>query len=241
MSPHESDFDCPQLADAAAYVLGALEDDEVARFREHMLGCAQCRAEAAELQIAVDVLPATVRRVRAPQALLERTAATARSEAAVLHAAGHAADAVPARPRRRPRPRAGVLLGGAAAVAAAVAIVLAIVLGGGSSPVRESTRRGAVTVAGASATLHVRDGHGDLTVAHMPQPGRDRIYEVWLLRRGSAEPAATSALFGVTRTGSGAVDVPASLHGVSQVLVTSEPLGGSAHPTRKPVIAVSVS
>ena len=50
MSPRESDFDCPQLADAAAYVLGALEDDELTRYREHLEGCAQCRAEVAELQ-----------------------------------------------------------------------------------------------------------------------------------------------------------------------------------------------
>jgi anti-sigma-K factor RskA len=241
MSPHESDFDCPQLVDAAAYVLGALEHDELARYREHIHGCAECRAEVAELQLVVDELPASVPRVQAPEALRERILASARSEAEVLHAAGHHADR-PVRTRRRVRSPGAVPLGAGAAVLAAVAVVLAIALSG-SSPVRERISHGVVTAnaPGASATLHIRAGHADLIVAHMPEPGRGRIYEVWLLRRGSAEPAPTTALFGVTGAGSGAVDVPANLHGVKDVLVTSEPLGGSPHPTRKPVIAVAVS
>ena len=242
MKRHDSDFDCPQLADAAAYVLGALEHAELERYRAHLNECAQCRVEVAELQLVVDELPASVPREPAPAEVRERILATARSEAAVLHAAGHAADR-PARARRGLLPlHPGALLAGGLAAAAVAAIVLVLVLSGGSS-MHERIDRGVVTAStpGASATLHIRDGHGEMTVAHMPQPGRGRIYEVWLVRSGSAEPSPTSALFGVTGAGSGAVAVPASLHGVSQVLVTSEPLGGSAHPTRKPVIAVSVS
>jgi anti-sigma-K factor RskA len=243
VNAHDSDFDCPQLGDAAAYALGALEHDELERYREHLRDCAGCRAEVAELQPVVDELPSSVPRVRAPSVLRDRIVESVRSEAAVLHAAGHAADR-PQRARRgRPlRAAPGALLAGGLAAAAVIAIVLAIVLSrAASAPERIS--RGVVTVGvpTASATLHIRDEHGDLTVAHMPQPGSGRIYEVWLVRRGSAEPAPTSALFGITREGRGAVDVPASLRDVQQVLVTSEPLGGSAHPTRKPVIAVNVS
>jgi hypothetical protein len=64
------------------------------------------------------------------------------------------------------------------------------------------------------------------------------IYEVWLSRGTAPEP--TDALFGVTTHGSGAVAVPGSLHGVKEVLVTSEPLGGSLHPTSTPLIRVAV-
>jgi hypothetical protein len=46
-------------------------------------------------------------------------------------------------------------------------------------------------------------------------------------------------LFSVTRTGSGSVGVP-YLRGVSKVLVTDEPLGGSLKPTREPVIVAKV-
>jgi anti-sigma-K factor RskA len=244
MNAHDSDFDCSQLVDAAAYVLGALEQDELERYREHLRGCAECRAEVTELQLVVDELPSSVPRVRAPDSLRERILTNVRSEAAVLHAAGHAADRPQRARRRRPLPDrpSALFAGGFAAAVAAVAIVLAIALSGGTST-HERISRGVVTagVSGASATLHIRDEHGDLTVAHMPQPGSGRIYEVWLVRHDSTEPAPTSALFGVTHEGSGAVDVPADLHDVQQVLVTSEPLGGSAHPTRKPVIAVSVS
>jgi hypothetical protein len=44
----------------------------------------------------------------------------------------------------------------------------------------------------------------------------------------------------VTSAGSGAVDVPNSLHGVEEVMVTSEPAGGSAHPTGAPLIRVAL-
>jgi len=92
MSQRESDFDCSRLADAAAYVLGSLEDAELASFREHMEGCAQCRAEVTELQIVVDELPMSVPAAAAPETLRGRILANVRSEAELLNAAGHAAD-----------------------------------------------------------------------------------------------------------------------------------------------------
>ena len=63
----------------------------------------------------------------------------------------------------------------------------------------------------------------------MPQPPLGRIYQVWL-NRGEG-PRPTDALFSVTRRGSGSVNVPGSLHGVTEVVVTSEPFGGSSSPT----------
>ena len=47
-------------------------------------------------------------------------------------------------------------------------------------------------------------------------------------------------LFSVTHSGAGSVGVPGSLSGVSKVLVTDEPLGGSLKPTRTPIIVASV-
>jgi hypothetical protein len=75
-------------------------------------------------------------------------------------------------------------------------------------------------------------------LAGMPQPPPGKIYEIWLSR--GAAPQPTDALFGVTRHGRGAVAVPGSLRGVKEVLVTSEPLGGSTHPTSAPLIRVAV-
>ena len=65
----------------------------------------------------------------------------------------------------------------------------------------------------------------------MPAPPPGRIYEVWL-EHGTAAPQPTDALFSVTSPAAGSVGVPGDLHGVSKVLVTDEPLGGSLKPTR---------
>jgi anti-sigma-K factor RskA len=91
----------------------------------------------------------------------------------------------------------------------------------------------------AQVSLRQRDGHSELVVAHMPQPAVGRIYEVWL-SRGAGDVKPTNALFSVTGAGSGSVDVPTSLHGVREVMVTSEPAGGSLHPTSKPLLQVAL-
>ncbi len=137
------------------------------------------------------------------------------------------------------------------AVAGACAVVLAVggVLGGtlvggedGGSP---STRTVAAQVdpkqaPGAGARLVVSgSGTSQLSVTGMPSPGRGRVYEVWLLR-GTGAPKPAGALFSVDRTGSGSAAVPGSLEGVDQVLVSSEPVGGSQQPTRMPVLSAEV-
>ncbi len=53
--------------------------------------------------------------------------------------------------------------------------------------------------------------------------------------------SATDALFEVTARGSRTVDIPGSLHGVEQVLVTPEPRGGSLVPTHPPVIVAQLA
>jgi anti-sigma-K factor RskA len=242
MSHRESDVDCPQLPDAAAYVLGALEDAELAIFREHMDGCAQCRAEVAELQVVVDELPLSVPATTAPGSLRGRILADVRSEAELLNAAGHAAD----RPVKTGRPwyrRNDFMLGAGAAAAAGIAALVAVLIAVGSSghaKIVVTPGKGIGIARTADVSLKQRDGHAELVVAHMPPPALGRIYEVWLVH-GKKAPEPTNALFSVTSGGSGEVDVPNSLHGVKEVLVTSEPAGGSQHPTRPPVIAVPLS
>ncbi len=92
---------------------------------------------------------------------------------------------------------------------------------------------------GARASLHQVDNRAELVVSGMPEPALGKVYEVWL-KRGSAAVAPTDALFSVTSRGSGSVAVPGNLHGVEEVLVTSEPLGGSLRPTSTPVLRVAL-
>ncbi|HEV7527591.1 MAG TPA: anti-sigma factor [Solirubrobacteraceae bacterium] len=242
MSLRESDFDCPHRADAAAYVLGALEEDELQRFRAHIDDCAQCRAEVTELQAVADELPASVAPAVASDALRQRILATVRSEAQLLSAAGHEADR-PVTSKPRWYRRNDFLLGIGAAAAAGVAALVAVLIAVGSSGhanVTVSEGEGLGPARSAQVSLRQRDGRAELVVAHMPQPAIGRIYEVWL-SHGPHDARPTNALFGVTGSGSGAVGVPDNLHGVKEVMVTSEPSGGSDHPTSPPLIRVALS
>ena len=86
----------------------------------------------------------------------------------------------------------------------------------------------------ARASLTVADDRATLKVRDFPAPPSGRVYQVWLKRPGRP-PDPTTALFRVSG-GNATVDVPGSMKGVDQVLVTAEPDGGSRAPTRDPVI-----
>jgi hypothetical protein len=105
--------------------------------------------------------------------------------------------------------------------------------------VRVRTAQVAQSISGAHASLRLRGGYGELVVSGMPQPPVGDIYEVWLARSPSS-PQPTDALFGVTSTGSGSVNVPGNLHGVQLVMVTREPRGGSSHPTTPALLSVTL-
>jgi anti-sigma-K factor RskA len=233
VNSREQSLDCRESVDAAPYVLGALDEPE--SFREHLATCAICQAEVAKLQPAADALPMSVPSHSASQELRERVLAVVRAEGKLLRAAGHETDEPRRRTSRWRWPRWPAIAW--VALAASAAAVLAVALTAGSSH-RTRVTSAQVTISHAHASLRQAGGHSELVVAGMPQPPRGKIYEVWL-GRGTA-PQPTDALFGVTSRGSGSVAVPGSLHGVKEVLVTSEPLGGSPHPTSAPVIRVNV-
>jgi hypothetical protein len=228
------------LQDAAAYVLGALPERECESYREHLAGCAECVGEVAALQAAADSLALAVTPMQTPEEVRTRVMAVVGGEAELLRAAGHEADRPP-RARTRWRTRLAPALAAGVALAAGL-VIGAIVLGGGSGAgTRTQTIQAAVSMPGSrvSAQLRKAGSHVELVVAHMPAPALGRIYEVWV-ERGARAPQPTDALFSVTGSGSGSVGVPGDLAGVSRVLVTSEPLGGSLKPTRPPVIVASM-
>ena len=232
---------------AAAYLLGALEDEERQGYEAHVAGCAECREEIAFLRVATDALPVSVPQHDAPAALKDRIMNVVHSEAQLLRAAGPEADRAPAAASRRDRrwwqfvPRSGLAL--AASVLLIVGGVTGYVLSdGGGSSLR--TVPAEVTVAGAPdarASLVVRGDHSTLRTEGLPRPGTGRVYQVWLMKKGASAPEPTDALFTVSRNGSASVDVPGSLEGVEAVLVTPEPEGGSSAPTSEPVIAASLA
>ncbi len=234
--------------DAAAYVLGALANEELERFKIHLEGCTACRDEVARLQVAADALPLAAPQFTAPPALKQRimVAVGAGADELEAGAAGEASQAreaggdVPASRVRRSRgprrsggsPRRWTV--GAVGALAAAAIVLAVVAlagsgssssGGGGS----QTIRAQVLAHGASASLRVSGGRAELLVNGMPQVPARHTYQVWV-QRGAA-PQPTDALFSVSSSGGATVAVPGGVAGVRAVLVTAEPLGGSRTPT----------
>lgn len=242
MSHSGRDYECPERMQAAAYVLSALEPGEADGYGAHLSDCAQCRAEVAKLQTVADALPASVPKLRAPAELHERVMVSVRREAELLRAVGPSADRPEPHPERRRlrAPRLPALLGTALAAGVGVAIGLALFGSGTTHPVTRVTfAQVPAGPAGAGAALRQTGAHAELVVRGMNQPPRGKIYQVWLAReRGT--PMPTNALFGVSRSGGASVNVPGDLAGVRRVMVTAEPLGGSAQPTSSPVVIVAL-
>ena len=130
----------------------------------------------------------------------------------------------------------------ALALSAALVIVAVAIAGvelGSSAATRARVFAAQVTGPGR-AEITVSGGRTELVVHHLPPPPVGQIYEVWLVRPGQP-PAATSALFSVTAKGDGDVAIPGNLQGVSAVMVTPEPTGGSRLPTHPAVIRARLS
>lgn len=232
--------------DLGAYLLEALPDDERQGFETHLEACERCREDLAELNVAACALPVSVEQFFPPPALRGRIMAVVNAEAELLAAAGPGADRPdPARSRRRfglPSLRPAVALVGVAGLLLLGGVVgVALDQDERTAPERTVVAQVDENFAeGASAKLVVHETDSRLEVANMPIPRRDRVYQVWLKRPGKAEEP-TSALFVPRSDGTGSVVVPGSLEGVDQVLVTSEPKGGSRRPTTSPIIAASPS
>jgi hypothetical protein len=190
-----------------------------------------CRDEVAALQAATDTLHLAVPQLPAPRKLKQRVMSSVHEEprAPIGRARRRRLRFAPARP--------ALALGITLIVAAGVGLGIGLSAGssGGTRLVHAT-----VTTPSGSAVVRLVSGHGELIVRGLPAPPRGKIYEVWLERAGGM-PSPTSALFSVTSAGSGSVDVPGDLHGVEELLVTPEPLGGSSVPTHAPVILARLS
>ena len=211
--------------DAAAYVLGALEPSEVDAFRAHLAYCAACQREVAEFEQVTGALPESTTRYHVPKDLRRRVMSEVR--------ATPKAQAVPRKTSARSW-RPALAWGGAFAAVVIIAVVLVVALSSGGS----STTT--IQASTGSAELRITGGRGDLIVRRLAQLPQGRIYELWV-QRGSSTPVPTGTLFAVRSDGTAAVGVPGSLSGVSAVLVTQEPAGGTPVPTTAPVIVAPVT
>jgi hypothetical protein len=220
--------------DAAAYVLGALDPEELAAYVLHLRDCVVCRDEVAALSRVVDSLAVSAPPYQVPSHLRGRVLGAVRDEPRT-HLTLAALGAL-----SRPRP-----LGWQAIALAACVLVLFVVAVGGSGVVSSGspgTRVIQASVVGSpgAASLRVRGSHAELVVNELKPPPPGAVYEVWVTRAGRP-PVPANALFTVSTTGAAKVRLPGDLHGVSQVLVTEEPAGGSSRPTHPALIAARLT
>jgi anti-sigma-K factor RskA len=186
---------CEHGIDAGAWVLRALDDREAAAYEEHLRTCDECRAEVARLQVSADALALATEQVLPPPDLKNHILGA-------IEAEQPARRREPRRARRwflRPLPVAGL-----AAAALAIGIGAGVLLSG------ESTRtvQAQVTMPGAHASISITGDHAKLEVSGMRNPPAGHVYQVWL-QRGAGKPQPTDALFMVSRSGNGHVEVPA--------------------------------
>lgn len=242
-----SDCRDPRLHDLlGAYALGACPPAEREAVRAHLDVCPACASDLAELTGVREALLAAVPAETAPPELKSRVMRQVHAEAELFRAARPAPSRDDVAGRRRSRLARRVPLGAAAALAAALAlaggVTGALIAGddGGAPSSRTVAAQVDQRVApGAHAALVASGDQARLIVDGLPSPGPSRVYQVWL-QSGDDPPRPAGALFGVSRDGRGATVLPDGLRGVDQVLVSSEPVGGSLQPTRAPVLSARV-
>ncbi len=220
----------------AAYLLDALEPGEAAELERHLAGCGECRTELEWLRPAVHLLPESVERVEPPSELRASLMEQVRAEADAAHAAEPAPAGAPS--SRRGRRSWGLRpLAGLAALALVVAGVAAYAIGNGGSGDGGTTTVVAGKSPGVTAEM-VRDGEaGTLHMANLRQLPRDEVLQAWVERDGQVESAKTLFVPNADGTASATID---DMDGVTTVMVTAEPRGGSVQPTGEPLVSVSM-
>jgi anti-sigma-K factor RskA len=201
---------------AGAYVLGALDPDEEARFVAHLEGCAACRAEVDGFSAVRDELGRAAAEP-APPGLRER---------ALAEAAGTAQEPMLLASRAARRDRSRSVIRGLLAAAAAVVLVV-----GGIAYARVRADRSSAQALVDVLTAPDAEGAAVLVADELGGPGEGRDFELWFLAGQAAVPAL------VFEPEDGRVkrrfDVPAE--GFEALAVTIEPDGGSQDPTLPPI------
>jgi anti-sigma-K factor RskA len=217
----------------AAYLLGALEPGEAAAIEQHLAGCEECRAELEWLQPAVQVLPESVERVEPSAELRARIMGE-------IEADGAAAE------RRSPvrgggrgfslslRPAAGL---------AVLALILAVVAGyairdGSGGEGGEGTTVKVGQAPGVTVEMVRQGDAGTLHLANLKPLPPDKVLQAWVQRGERIESAKTLFVPNPDGTATAVID---RMNGVSAVMVTAEPRGGSDQPTSKPIVNVAVA
>jgi len=228
-----------------AYVLGALSPAEKLDIEHHVEGCSECQAEMRWLDPAVEVLAESVPQVEPTSDLKSRIMADVAIDAEISENLNPGS--VPQRSRQtggfsfRNLLRPAVL--GSVAAVLFVGILTGYVVSGGndtgSGPGTTLTQTfpGKSNI-GANAALVKSGDSGTLKIANLKNADDGDVYQAWIQRGQSVIP--TDSLFTPNKQGNATASIP-DLEGVTTVMVSAEPKGGSEQPTTAPIITIDVS
>jgi anti-sigma-K factor RskA len=209
-----------------AYALGAVEPEEAAKVRAHLLTCEECMSEADELATAAATLTSAVEPVEPPAGFASRVVAAAVSERAVA----------PEARRRR--------LGWVHVLAYSLLIVAVAVLGAGWAQTRSDLDANERVVqallthadlrltgaAGIDAGVVGADRGAVFAATGMDGAPSGRTYQLWLIDEGEPVSAGTFDVDG----GVAVLRTSRSLGDFDGAAVSVEPEGGSDAPTTEP-------
>jgi anti-sigma-K factor RskA len=225
----------------SAYLLGALEPAEAKALERHLEDCQSCRQELRWLAPALDALPETVTRMQPPPGLRERLLAEVQEDTRRATGAAPERRGLLERLRDSVGPHWRPLAAGAAALLI-VAAVVGYEVGSGDSEgggganrvtLKKSEPSGIVAAVSMEGTEH-----GRIKLSNVPSLPPDRVLEAWVERDGQIE--AVPALFVPDGEGQAATTI-GDMRGVTTVMVTKEPPGGSESPTSVPIATVTIA
>jgi hypothetical protein len=237
MSTNDHD---PRLEEAVAFALGSLDPERVEDFKEHLKTCKRCQEELRWLAPAVLALPEAVEPRTAPPELKVRLMAEVRADAEAEERRATAEE-------RRERAAGGGFsawlgglrvggltwkpLAGVALVILVVAAGIGYAVGNGGGSSQTHTWELKAEENGGIAAKVVREGErGEIHLAGLKQLPKGKVLEAWVEREGKVEPVP--ALFAPDKAGNASTTIE-NLEGVSVVMVTREPEGGTKTPTEK--------
>lgn len=235
-------MDCRQRRhdDLAAYALGALPADEARELEAHLAGCEACSERLRWLRPAVDVMPASVPQLEAPEGIKRRLMDIVNEDAASAPA-GAAGPTAPRSRRWLPSPVSfrPALAGLAALTLVLVAVAAGLLIAGGDESNDGSYTANAVD-AGSKATglVRVESGQGSVSVENLPPTSPGSTYQVWIGHDGQVVPSST---FEIAEDGTGGAEIPDVPPEADQILITREPAGGSETPRGPQVLSADLT